>query len=1249
MHHRIYKNFELSFDFARTDSYGVYVAKLLDSPEGQAKVEFGPRYSLQQWDTLNPSDIWPVMNHIELPTSISSPFAQQILTPQEWGQLLFDYTFHGDLLRCWIASLNQSRASRFGLRILLRFNDTPKLALLPWEYLYDHHIGGFLALSDDTPIVRYPEIPQGANAPSISEKLCMLVAVAQPNDIPTSLNVDQELADLQYVLKDSRVRTPIKVDIIQQCTVEKLQRRFQEMNDPIHILHFIGHGRYHTEQQEGLLFFETHNGSGDPVTAERLTEIVRNHDSLRLIFLNSCEGAKNGTSSIFSSLASQIVKTMPPTLLAVIAMQFDIVDETAIALTRYFYEAVASGYPVDSALTKARNALFVRHNSYDWGTPALFMRAEDGKLFDISDPVQHPGFQLLEVKDLAVHEARIEAKVSQKLLQILCDNRLLILSEEPQATLQTLAYHLAFKLNRINSSLSIREWQKDPEQIDFKFFFPLQEKISRAPDNTIFILPEVSQDLLIDQFLTELIPSLAQRQQYLILTTTTSRNILDQNKTITRLWSEPEKTIYNAKYLSAELEQKLKDTEKRLPERLLIRLKEGQPELGYSLKKIAIQLKQPVYMDAFVERLCNDNELVTKEYIQGLIQNCRAERDEDRIRYLYYHLPQRRDQLLVVGLCIFGGVTETQFFQLLERVIKSNWQYAFAEIEILDYYHLHHLRLFFRYDEQDAKQYSVERNILPRYTNQWWHLLLIIWESHRNHLRKIFPELAAIVIDSVTGHRNDYGNVQQRQRLRDSIGNLFSNVGRISLPSIEDTLLDLASYRSPSIQAVVAGAVARWYDKNEKIDAREQLFNLIHCWLSIDWGKESNWKSNQRELTYIRLTVARTLNQILDKVTGSLPDPLPNLLLDLLDNNDKVLRFFYSNISRKIFPNHTPYLIEHWQNDWERSTKASSAAKRLQTINIIAPLCKRYNQLQLIGSWLVDILGYGIKECGNKTIIILQQRRYLIKAVFPAHLPKLSENGALLYLALCGNFETDILEAFLEAHRSNPRSVQAIVDQWLVKWSSYVEQIKELTDQNWYNVLSLVGKFYDDIDQFNSFQAWLPHFIEESDINTQSQVVDLLFRIEVHQRVNLESIQPNSVTLGLIQTDITRNVYLWLCDEQKGSAFHLIAFWFSAKALNKIDRRSMHRNMKTSFYLKRLIPFIVAPVNRRYRIIVGNLLPTMDGLFQYKPEEISEIITHWTKSSSRHVQQVSRRLRWALWLCKFVRVLQYAFSRASKL
>jgi hypothetical protein len=97
--------------------------------------------------------------------------------------------------------------------------------------------------------------------------------------------------------------------------------------------------------------------------------------------LNSCEGAKGSDTNIFSSTSSILMRRGVP---AVVAMQYEITDRAAIEFSQVFYEDIAHGLAVDTAVTEARKAISMSMgSSLEWGTPVLHMRAPDGVLFDI--------------------------------------------------------------------------------------------------------------------------------------------------------------------------------------------------------------------------------------------------------------------------------------------------------------------------------------------------------------------------------------------------------------------------------------------------------------------------------------------------------------------------------------------------------------------------------------------------------------------------------------------------------------------------------------------------------------------------------------------------------------------------------------------------------------------------------------------------------------------------------------------------
>jgi len=67
-------------------------------------------------------------------------------------------------------------------------------------------------------------------------------------------------------------------------------------------------------------------------------------------------------------------------------MQFEISDEAAIVFAGGFYESLTAGMPVDASLGAARLAMLAeRSDDIEWGTPVLFMRVPDGRIFDLGN------------------------------------------------------------------------------------------------------------------------------------------------------------------------------------------------------------------------------------------------------------------------------------------------------------------------------------------------------------------------------------------------------------------------------------------------------------------------------------------------------------------------------------------------------------------------------------------------------------------------------------------------------------------------------------------------------------------------------------------------------------------------------------------------------------------------------------------------------------------------------------------------
>ncbi|PYQ55058.1 MAG: hypothetical protein DMF53_28615 [Acidobacteria bacterium] len=296
---------------------------------------------------------------------------------EQAGDELFRTVFHGELLKAFQGCLAKARSGP-GLRIRLRLNDVPQLADLPWEYLYDAEGQGFLALSARTPVVRYLELSEGLNTLLDEPPLRVLAVISTPRGYRELAEADEEWRRLGTALEPLRSGDLIEIERLERPTFEALEARLRG-GPPVHVLHFVGHGGFSELRGEGVLVFEDGNGNGLPVGGPSLAYLLQDHPSLRLAVLNACNGARASREDTFAGTAQALVQHGVP---AVIAMQSEVMDETACGFAEKFYRGLASGLPVDACVGEVRRALAAERNP-EWGTPALYLRATDGRLFAV--------------------------------------------------------------------------------------------------------------------------------------------------------------------------------------------------------------------------------------------------------------------------------------------------------------------------------------------------------------------------------------------------------------------------------------------------------------------------------------------------------------------------------------------------------------------------------------------------------------------------------------------------------------------------------------------------------------------------------------------------------------------------------------------------------------------------------------------------------------------------------------------------
>jgi hypothetical protein len=363
-----YKDFDLLLDRAPKG----FRAQVLASPAGQASLEFQLPFS----DVELENCLLKLGRTTRLVRRIES---NEMTTAKTFGGALFNAVFSGDVRACLRSATDEARRENTGIRLRIRLAD-PELADLPWEFLYNPAVNRFLALSVQTPLVRYMELPEIIQPIAVTPPIRVLVMISSPSDYP-ALDVEAEWNRLNDSLEDLVASGTIAIDRLDEATLGSLQRRLRRSQ--YHIFHFIGHGEFDQKLQEGVLLLERENQRGHRVGSQYLGMLLHDHDSLRVAILNACEGARTSRQDPFAGSAQSLVQQGIP---AVIAMQFEIADDVASTFAHEFYGALADGYPIDAAVTEARKAIFAGGREIEWATPVLYLRAPDGRIFDVGAP-----------------------------------------------------------------------------------------------------------------------------------------------------------------------------------------------------------------------------------------------------------------------------------------------------------------------------------------------------------------------------------------------------------------------------------------------------------------------------------------------------------------------------------------------------------------------------------------------------------------------------------------------------------------------------------------------------------------------------------------------------------------------------------------------------------------------------------------------------------------------------------------------
>lgn len=295
-----------------------------------------------------------------------------MVAAQQVGEYLFDLLMPPPIL---VAFSRAYSILQEGEHLRLRLNvRPPELARLPWELLYNRYEQTFLVTRRTMPLVRFVDSnPSPLTRHGNTDETKSLLVQSNPKDLEPLNLLASELAILKSLGRHSDITTLNKV------TPSRLREKLQ--SERFHIFHYDGHSHLEPDSKDGFLSLEDKNGFTRHLNATELSNYL-DGTGIKLVVLASCESS--ATSQRFIGIAQHLIKANS-NIHAVVAMQFSVSDVAAIAFSQGFYKALVTGFPIDIAMSAGRLAVIETINdseSIEWATSVIFMRTNDGNLFN---------------------------------------------------------------------------------------------------------------------------------------------------------------------------------------------------------------------------------------------------------------------------------------------------------------------------------------------------------------------------------------------------------------------------------------------------------------------------------------------------------------------------------------------------------------------------------------------------------------------------------------------------------------------------------------------------------------------------------------------------------------------------------------------------------------------------------------------------------------------------------------------------
>jgi tetratricopeptide (TPR) repeat protein len=294
----------------------------------------------------------------------------------------------GQLFDIWLADAWPTIAARLqpGVRrVLVIASDVPEILNVPWE-LISPMGGNFIGLDPKFTVRRLPKkdsLLAGANISLPPRPLRILFMACAPHE---EAQLEFEREEEAIIRAIAKAGPNVAFDSGDAGSFDELLDLINEFRP--HIVHLTGHGVV-MDDGLGYFAFEDERGQTDLRSSVEMRERLFSGSSVQLAFISGCQTGKAPPIAAMGGICQGLVSEEIP---MAIGWAASIADDIATSFAATFYKTVATGQPIDRALTQARQAIqkTCDDRGYPgWTLPVLYSATQQAMVFD-PDPQRAP-------------------------------------------------------------------------------------------------------------------------------------------------------------------------------------------------------------------------------------------------------------------------------------------------------------------------------------------------------------------------------------------------------------------------------------------------------------------------------------------------------------------------------------------------------------------------------------------------------------------------------------------------------------------------------------------------------------------------------------------------------------------------------------------------------------------------------------------------------------------------------------------